>query len=191
MGVGAKYKPIHTRVHAHTHTHMCKPYGPFDYPVWSLLHCSDLIWFVTFSSCMLQPFGKLLSEEGIGSFSMYKPSTPWFLKGLIHKVYTINVNHWQKLPGESVKNEWSKVTSKLFQYTAPSSVQFSRSVVSDSLRPHKSQHARPPCPSPTPGVHPDSRPSSQWCHPSISSSVVPFSSCPKQRQTQFKVDVLT
>ena len=60
-----------------------------------------------------------------------------------------------------------------------STVQFSRSVVSDSLRPHESQHTRPPCPSPTPGVHPDSRPSSQWCHPAISSSVVLFSSCPQ------------
>ena len=58
------------------------------------------------------------------------------------------------------------------------SEQISRSVVSDSLRPHESQHARPSCPSPTPGVHPDSRPSSQWCHPEISSSVVP-SSCPQ------------
>ena len=60
-----------------------------------------------------------------------------------------------------------------------SSVQFSHSVVSDSLWPHESQHARPPCPSPTPGVHSDSRPSSRWCHPAISSSVVPFSSCPQ------------
>ena len=60
-----------------------------------------------------------------------------------------------------------------------SSVQFSGSVVSDSLRPHESQHARPPCPSPTPGVHSDSRPSSQWCYPAISSSVVPFSPCPQ------------
>ena len=51
--------------------------------------------------------------------------------------------------------------------------------MSDSLRPHESQHARPPCPSPTPGVHSDSRPSSQRCHPAISSSVVPFSSCPQ------------
>ena len=51
--------------------------------------------------------------------------------------------------------------------------------MSDSLRPHESQHTRPPCPSPTPGVHPDPRPSSQWCHPAISSSVVPFSSCPQ------------
>ena len=59
-----------------------------------------------------------------------------------------------------------------------SSVQFSRSVVSDSLRPHELQHARPPCPSPSPGVHLDSRPSSLWCHPAISSWVVPFSSCP-------------
>ena len=58
-----------------------------------------------------------------------------------------------------------------------SSVQFSHSVLSDSLWPHESQHARPPCPSSTPGVHPDSRPSSQWCYPAISSSVFPFSSC--------------
>ena len=60
-----------------------------------------------------------------------------------------------------------------------SSVQFSRSVVSDSLRPHESQHARPPCPSPSPRIHSDSRPSSPWCHPATSSSVVPFSSCPQ------------
>ena len=60
-----------------------------------------------------------------------------------------------------------------------SSVQFSCSVVSDSLRPHELQHARPPCPSPTPGFHSNSSPSSQWCHPAISSSVIPFSSCPQ------------
>ena len=60
-----------------------------------------------------------------------------------------------------------------------SSVQFSRSVVSDSLRPHDSQHARPTCPSPTPRVHSNSRPSSWWCHPAISSSGIPFSSCPQ------------
>ena len=56
-------------------------------------------------------------------------------------------------------------------------VQFSRSVMSDSLQPHEPQHARPPCPSPTPGVHPNPCPSSRWHHPTISSSVVPFSSC--------------
>ena len=59
------------------------------------------------------------------------------------------------------------------------SVQFSRSVVSDSLQPHESQHTRPLCPSPTPGVHSDSCPLSQRCHPAISSSVIPFSSCPQ------------
>ena len=60
-----------------------------------------------------------------------------------------------------------------------SSVQFSHSVVSDSLWPHGLQHARPPCPSPTLGVYSDSSPLSQWCHPTISSSVVPFFSCPQ------------
>ena len=60
-----------------------------------------------------------------------------------------------------------------------SSVQFSHSVLSDSLRPHESQHTRPPCPSPTPGVYSNSCPSSRWCHLTISSSVVPFSSCPQ------------
>ena len=62
-------------------------------------------------------------------------------------------------------------------------IQFSRSVMSDSLRLHELQHARPPCLSPTPGVHSDSRPSSQWCHPAISSSVAPFSSCPQSLPT--------
>ena len=60
-----------------------------------------------------------------------------------------------------------------------SSLHFSRSVVSDSLRPHESQHARPHCPSPTPRVHSNSCPSTRWCHPAISSSVIPFSSCPQ------------
>ena len=60
-----------------------------------------------------------------------------------------------------------------------SSVQISHSVVSDSLQPHELQHTRPPCPSPTPGVHPNSCPLSGWCHPAISSSVIPFSSCPQ------------
>ena len=71
---------------------------------------------------------------------------------------------------------WNMCTKEKMWF---SSVHFSRSVMSDSLRPHESQHARPPCPSPTPRVHLDSHPSSQWCHPAISSSVVPFSSCPQ------------
>ena len=67
----------------------------------------------------------------------------------------------------------------MFLHSAYGSVQFSCSVVSDSLRPRKLQHARPPCPPPTPRVHSNSCPSSQWCHPAISSSVVPFTSCPQ------------
>ena len=63
--------------------------------------------------------------------------------------------------------------------TCKESVQFSRSVVSNSLWPHELWHARPPCPSPTPEVHSNSRPSSRWCLPAISSSVIPFSSCPQ------------
>ena len=63
--------------------------------------------------------------------------------------------------------------------TIPDVVQFTHSVVSDSLRPHESQHTRPPCPLPSPGVHSNSRPLSWWCHPAISSSVIPCSSCPQ------------
>ena len=72
-----------------------------------------------------------------------------------------------------------KIAEKLMlrEFPVYGSVQFSRSVVSDSLRPHESQHARPPCPSQTPGVYSNSCPSSQWCLPTISSSVVPFVSC--------------
>ena len=73
---------------------------------------------------------------------------------------------WQVIIGTSV-----------YYHHQQQSVQFSRSVVSDSLRPHESQHARPPCSSPSHRVHSDSRPSSPWCHPAISSWVIPFSSC--------------
>ena len=72
----------------------------------------------------------------------------------------------------------SSVTDHHNKYNS-NSVQFSRSVASDSLRPHESQHARPPCPSPTPGVYPNSCPLSRWCHLTISCSVIPFSSCPQ------------
>ena len=71
------------------------------------------------------------------------------------------------------------VISVTFATRKFSSVQFSRSVVSDFLQPHESQHARPPCLSPSPRVHSNTRPSSWWCHPAISSSVIPFSSCPQ------------
>ena len=73
---------------------------------------------------------------------------------------------------------WHHFMTKTLKKLSIASVQFSRSVVSNSLQPHESQHSRPPCPSPTPGVYSNSCPSSRWCHPAISSSVVPFS-CPQ------------
>ena len=72
-----------------------------------------------------------------------------------------------------------KFQISLLSYILISSVQFSRSVMSDSLQPHGLQHAKPPCPSPTPGVYPNSCPLNRWCLPTISSSVIPFSSCPQ------------
>ena len=83
-------------------------------------------------------------------------------------------NLWDAALSYCSSQEWESCNFLSVQFS-----QFSRSVMSDSLRPHESQHARPPCPSTTPGVHPDSRPSSQWCHPAISSSVVPLSFCPQ------------
>ena len=72
---------------------------------------------------------------------------------------------------------WLPIKNKVWRFGL--SVQFSPSVVSNSLRPCGSQHARPPCPSPTPGVYPNSCPLNWWCHPTISSLVIPFSSCPQ------------
>ena len=78
------------------------------------------------------------------------------------------------------KEKWiNKQTEFNFWKVGLISVQFSCSVVSDSLRPHEPQHARPPYPSPTPRIHPNPCPSSQWCHPTVSSSIIPFSSCPQ------------
>ena len=92
-------------------------------------------------------------------------------KLIIPIVAVITIFYFIRAP--KTKSSWSSVLHPF------SSVQFSCSVVSDFLQPHELQHARLPCPSPTPGVHSNSHPSSQWCHPAISSSVVPFSSCPQ------------
>ena len=106
-----------------------------------------------------------------------------------HKSHPIQAytNHWTNFKRAETKKKkefnletWEREDEGNFTwllFLQFSSVQFSRSFVSDSLRTHESQHARLPCPSPTPGVYPNSRASSRWCHPGISSSVVPFSSC--------------
>ena len=86
---------------------------------------------------------------------------------------------WCLVPPWSYVGATMSIISLFQVWPQFSSVQFSRSVLSDSLRPHELQHIRPPCPSPTPRVHSNSCPSSRWCHPAISSSLVPFSSCPQ------------
>ena len=89
----------------------------------------------------------------------------------------------QSMGSQGVRHNWATKHSSTHVHkngkVTSVSVQFSRSGVSDSVQPHGPQHARPPCSSPTPGVYPSSCPLSQWCHPTISSSVVPFSSCPQ------------
>ena len=90
-------------------------------------------------------------------------------------------NHLGCLPcsSQTLPSLISTYTHTHTRGSPPTYVQFSHSVVSDSLQPHELQHARPPCPSQSPGVCSNSCPSSRWCHPAISSSVFPFSSCPQ------------
>ena len=88
--------------------------------------------------------------------------------------------HNEMRPTEEGKGSVVEIKMSVWEIIiCDTSVQFSHTVISDSLRPHELQHVRPLCPSPTSRVHPNSCPSSQWCHPAFSSSVVPFSSCPR------------
>ena len=96
----------------------------------------------------------------------------------------INVTHNVNVLKEKnhmiiLRNSGWVISAYVFFSVHFSSFHFSRSVVSECLRPHELQHTRPPCPSPTPRFYSNSRPSSRWCHPAISSSVIPFSSCPQ------------
>ena len=94
---------------------------------------------------------------------------------LVAMVIVLITRYWGRLVIYQCAGEIIKIKA----LNTINSVQFIRSVVSDSLPPHELQHSRPPYLSPTPGVHSNSCPSSRWCHPAISSSVVPFSSCPQ------------
>ena len=97
---------------------------------------------------------------------------------LVLKTIHVITSHQKPYSAASSKvHEFELKVNREIKSMSLSSVQFSHSVVSDSLRPHELQHARPPCPSPTPGVYSNSCPTSRWCHPAISSSVVSFSSC--------------
>ena len=100
------------------------------------------------------------------------PTVPDRVIVVIRKVNVFKISN----PGNGIR---TKGTEQMFNKKRYLLLQFSHSVMSEFLQPHEPQHARPPCPSPTPGVQPNSCPSSRWCHPTISSSVVPFSSCPQ------------
>ena len=109
---------------------------------------NNLIFFLSLSYCYNQPYQKLT----------------------LFNTYLISLFH-----GVMVMEALQNLEDGIFPLSL--SVQFSHSAVSDSLRPHEPQHARPPCPSSTPGVHPDPCPLNQWCHPTISPFVIPFFSC--------------
>ena len=129
---------------------------------------------------MISNFGKLSFKPNFPTLFHFHQEALEFLLTFCHKYGVIGISEVVAIsPGNCDSNLGLTWPGILHDVPSISSVQFSRSVVSDSLRPHESQHTRPPCPSPSPGVHSDSSPSSQWCHPAISSSVVPFSSCPQ------------
>ena len=116
---------------------------------------------------MIQPKFQILPTSSILSIN-----SPWHL---ISKLFYTLTPDYYLFPELFYNYTYINIIIQ-FQF---SSVQFSRSVVSYSLRPHESQHTRPPCPSPTPRGYSNSCPSSRWCHPAISSSVVPFFLCPQ------------
>ena len=129
----------------------------------------DKSWFMALKSRVVSRWVKIFRKTLRRKVSFVKT----LAEHLIHSRYS----NWKKYQ-DDLKFLTLKQFS-LFGLCEPSSDQISCSVVSDSLRPHELQHARPSCPSPTSGVHWDSRSSSQWWHPAISSSVVPCSSCPQ------------
>ena len=109
----------------------------------------------------------------------YSSSRIWLYICHWYRVLLLVSRFWRNLWYDAYVTSGLKVFLSFNFNVLFSSIQFSLSVVSDFLRPHELQHAKPPCPSPTPGVHSNSCPLSRWCHPAISSSVVPFSSCPQ------------
>ena len=134
--------------------------------------------------------GKLLYSNIFNFFLLFSVSI-FGIKVLLYQTYTIFGTFYITVFRDVKFKLWKRKCHNMgdFQtifYLGNSlvSVQFSRSVVSDSLQSHESKHARPPCLSPTPGVHSDSCPSSQWCHPAISCCVVPFPPAPSPSHHQ-------
>ena len=104
---------------------------------------------------------------------------PWTIPKLPTASHIVSFYGGQNSVGWITKHKGKVICKGRDSFAFSLVVQFSRSVEPDSFRSHEPQHARPPCPSPTPRVHPNSCPLCRWCHPTISSSVIPFSSCPQ------------
>ena len=146
-------------------------------------------FFVTWNHYMLKSVIFQLWKYFWRCTLLYQYQVSYFNFFLVTKIwrYTVieGILHTQSyfLPNITsiifVNKMWLFCWFNISMYSMTSSVQFSRSVMSDSLWPHELQHTRPPCPSPTHGVHPNSCPLSRWCHPAVSYSVIPFSSCPQ------------
>ena len=132
----------------------CKPHFPGCFATW-LLPVKSL------------PIGVTSDDQMVGQGVALSPILAFSFLVILGSVSTVVMSPPPQSQG------WTVVVLSPPQ----SSVQFSCSVVPDSLRPHGLQHARPPCPSPTPGVYSNLCPLSRWCHPTISSSVIPFFSC--------------
>ena len=136
----------------------------FIVSIWAFLPCWNCVCESVWRRCSINAIRRWVIPD---RFTQAIEPCPLFFWNLWHQKcvqYTLSNVH---------------CNNKKWVQTVLSSVQFSRSVMSDSLGTHESQHARPPCPSPTPRVHSNSCTLSWWCHPAISSSVVPFSSCPQ------------
>ena len=158
---------------------------------WTWVWASSVSWWWTGEPGVLQSMGSQRVGHEWATELNWTQQLPWpslGSKGQFKQLLYQGREEMQeqgRSSQETIVQPWGKdvipqeinITVSLSSYIKFSSVQFSRSVVSHSLRPHELQHARPPCPSPTAGLHSDSRPSSQWCHPAISSSVIPFCSC--------------
>ena len=155
-------------------------WAEFTCRIWCSL---SILWFLpTFSNSLAS-----LVAQMVKNLPPMRETWVWSLDGedslkkgmATHSRILVWEIAWKKKSGGLQSHGVAMISFIIFQLLQFSSVQFSHSVVSDSLRPHESQHARPPCPSPTPRVYANSYPSNRWCHPAISSSIVPFSSCPQ------------
>ena len=161
---------------------ICSDFGAPKYKACHCFHCFPIyLPWSDGTGCMIFVFW-MLSFKPAFSLSYFTFINRLFSSSSLSAIRVISSTYLSLLiflPAILIPACASSSLSFRITFLQFSSGQFSRSVMSDSLQPHESQHTRPPCPSPTPRVHPNSCPSSWWCHPAISSSVVPFSSCPQ------------